>query len=59
MRVPGPAGWYAWNHGPVEDYADLNRASWDERAPAHAASRDYAVDRYASDTVSVPMWHCR
>jgi SAM-dependent methyltransferase len=33
----------------VEDYAELNRASWDERAPAHAASRDYAVDRYASD----------
>jgi len=38
-----------WNHGPVEDYAELNRASWDERAPAHAASRDYAVDQFASD----------
>jgi SAM-dependent methyltransferase len=38
-----------WNHGPVEDYAELNRASWDERAPAHAASRDYAVDRFATD----------
>ena len=38
-----------WNHGPVEDYAELNRASWDERAPAHAASPDYAVDRFASD----------
>jgi SAM-dependent methyltransferase len=33
----------------VEDYADLNRASWDERAPAHAASPDYGVDRFASD----------
>jgi SAM-dependent methyltransferase len=33
----------------VEDYAELNRASWDERAPAHAASRDYAVERFASD----------
>jgi SAM-dependent methyltransferase len=33
----------------VEDYAELNRASWDERAPAHAASRDYAVDQFASD----------
>jgi len=33
----------------VEDYADLNRASWDERAPAHAASPDYAVDQFASD----------
>jgi SAM-dependent methyltransferase len=33
----------------VEDYAELNRASWDERAPAHAASPGYAVDRFASD----------
>ena len=33
----------------MEDYADLNRASWDERAPAHAASPDYAVERFASD----------
>ena len=33
----------------MEDYAELNRASWDERAAAHAASRDYAVDRFASD----------
>jgi SAM-dependent methyltransferase len=38
-----------WNHGPVEDYAELNRANWDERAPAHAASRDYAVEQFASD----------
>jgi SAM-dependent methyltransferase len=38
-----------WNHGPVEDYAELNRASWDERAPAHAASPGYAVERFASD----------
>ena len=38
-----------WNHRPVEDYAELNRASWDERAPAHAASRDYGVERFASD----------
>ena len=33
----------------MEEYAELNRASWDERAPAHAASSDYAVDRFASD----------
>ena len=33
----------------MEDYAELNRASWDERVPAHAASRDYAVDQFASD----------
>jgi SAM-dependent methyltransferase len=26
-----------------------NRASWDERAPAHAASPDYAFDRFATD----------
>jgi len=33
----------------VEDYAEINRANWDERAPAHAASPDYAVERFASD----------
>jgi SAM-dependent methyltransferase len=27
----------------------LNRASWDERAPAHAASPDYAVHSFAGD----------
>jgi SAM-dependent methyltransferase len=26
-----------------------NRASWDERAPAHAASSDYGFERFASD----------
>jgi SAM-dependent methyltransferase len=33
----------------MTDYRALNRASWDERASAHAASRDYAVDRFAAD----------
>jgi len=33
----------------VEDYRDLNRASWDERAPAHAASPDYGVQRFVDD----------
>jgi len=33
----------------VEDYAEINRANWDEREPAHAASPDYAVERFASD----------
>ena len=33
----------------MEDYRDLNRASWDERAPAHAASPDYAVQRFVDD----------
>jgi SAM-dependent methyltransferase len=32
-----------------EDYRQLNRASWDERAPAHAASPDYARDRFLED----------
>jgi SAM-dependent methyltransferase len=32
-----------------EDYRDVNRAHWDERAPAHAASPGYAVDRFAED----------
>ena len=33
----------------MEDYAELNRASWDERAGPHAGSPDYAVQRFASD----------
>jgi SAM-dependent methyltransferase len=33
----------------VDDYRKVNRASWDERAPAHAASPGYAVDRFAGD----------
>jgi 2-polyprenyl-3-methyl-5-hydroxy-6-metoxy-1,4-benzoquinol methylase len=33
----------------VDDYLDINRAMWDERAPAHAGSPDYAVQRFAED----------
>lgn len=33
----------------MERYLDVNRATWDERAPAHAASPDYAVDRFIED----------
>jgi SAM-dependent methyltransferase len=33
----------------VEDYRKVNRAGWDERAPAHAASPDYAVERFVAD----------
>jgi SAM-dependent methyltransferase len=33
----------------VSDYQTLNRANWDERAPAHAASPDYAVERFVAD----------
>jgi SAM-dependent methyltransferase len=31
------------------DYRTVNRANWDERAPAHAASPDYGVERYVED----------
>ena len=33
----------------VTDYLAVNRANWDERAPHHAASPGYAVDRYVAD----------
>src|SRR5438552_451603 len=33
----------------MADYRDVNRASWDERAPAHAASTDYAFQRFVDD----------
>lgn len=33
----------------VTDYRTVNRANWDERAPAHAASLDYAVHRFIED----------
>jgi SAM-dependent methyltransferase len=33
----------------VERYAEYNRANWDERAAAHAASPDYAFDRFVED----------
>jgi SAM-dependent methyltransferase len=33
----------------VDDYRTVNRANWDERAPAHAASPGYALDRFVAD----------
>jgi len=33
----------------MEHYYEFNRASWDERAPAHAASPDYAFERFVED----------
>jgi SAM-dependent methyltransferase len=33
----------------VDRYLEINRASWDEAAPAHAASPDYAVGRFVED----------
>jgi SAM-dependent methyltransferase len=33
----------------IGDYRAVNRAMWDERAPAHAASADYGVERFRVD----------
>jgi SAM-dependent methyltransferase len=33
----------------MNDYRQLNRANWNERADAHAASDDYGFDRFAAD----------
>jgi SAM-dependent methyltransferase len=33
----------------VDDYRAVNRANWDERAPAHAASPGYALDQFRTD----------
>jgi SAM-dependent methyltransferase len=33
----------------MTDYRALNRGHWDERAPAHAGSPDYAVERFLAD----------
>jgi SAM-dependent methyltransferase len=33
----------------MDDHCAVNRACWDERAPAHAASPDYALARFAED----------
>jgi SAM-dependent methyltransferase len=33
----------------VEEWIELNRSNWDDRAPIHAASEEYGVDRFVSD----------
>jgi len=33
----------------MTDYQRVNRDNWDERAPAHAASSDYGLQRFADD----------
>ena len=33
----------------MDDYRALNLANWDERAPAHAASSDYGLQRFRDD----------
>jgi SAM-dependent methyltransferase len=35
--------------GVDDDYLRINRIRWDERAPAHARSPDYAIERFVSD----------
>ena len=35
--------------GGLEDWVELNRANWDERAVPHAASADYAVQRFVDE----------
>lgn len=32
---------------------EVNRASWDERAPAHAGSHDFSFDGYASEPARI------
>jgi SAM-dependent methyltransferase len=34
---------------PADDYREVNRAYWNDRAPAHAASPGYSVQRFADD----------
>jgi SAM-dependent methyltransferase len=33
----------------MDDYRDVNRANWDDRVAAHAASPDYALSRFSED----------
>lgn len=33
----------------MSDWIDVNRAMWDERAPVHAASPDYALSRFTAE----------
>lgn len=37
----------------MTDYLDLNRANWDDRAAAHAASPTYGVDRLVSGATEI------
>jgi SAM-dependent methyltransferase len=48
-RYPVAAREPAWNAATMQDYRAINRVSWDERAPAHAASPDYGFDRFVQD----------
>ena len=45
----GAIAWSLWQIVAVNDYSEINKANWDERAPAHAASPGYAIDRFLAD----------
>ena len=53
LLILGPAApsWSAGlcNYPPMADSIEVNRAYWDERVAAHAASPEYAVARFAED----------
>ena len=38
-----------WQRFRMSSYIDLNRANWDDRASAHAASPDYAFERFIAE----------
>jgi SAM-dependent methyltransferase len=38
-----------WQRFRMESYLDINRANWDDRAAAHAASPDYSFDHFVAD----------
>jgi len=44
--VPGQV---AVEHSGVDEYRDINKANWDERAPAHAASPEYNLQGFLDD----------
>ena len=37
----------------MDEYLELNRVMWDERAPAHAASPEYQVERFLTDPAHI------
>jgi SAM-dependent methyltransferase len=38
-----------WQRSDMASYLDVNRANWDDRAPAHAASPDYGFERFIAE----------
>ena len=46
---PERAGSRSETMATMDDYLEVNRLNWDERAPAHAASADYGFERFVAD----------